>query len=180
MGIASLLAFGGCGEAKPKMSNKMVIIGSGRTMAGTRFIATVLRGGGEVPTRSAISGEVEPTSTCPINVTIREEAYRSSIVECYARMSQPVRPVTECVRGLVVIHMQTTSAASRVQLTLRNRQTFTSYLMNVSQELGGPAKLYYQAVPGSRSMPVSVTELAENGHVIGTTKIMPAVTHCVK
>jgi hypothetical protein len=181
VGITAVLAVVGCGSASPHISNEVVTIGSGRTFAGTRFVATLLGGGArEAPSRSAISGEVEPTSTCPLNVAIREESYRSSIVECYARMASPVRPVIECVRGLLVIHMQATNAANRVQLTLGNGQTVTSYLMNVSRWLGGPAKLYYQAIRGSSSSPVAVTELSENGRVLRTTKVVSAVTHCEK
>lgn len=185
IGIVAVPALMGCGGASPRaiphIYTKMVTIGTGRTFAGTRFTAALpSEGAGEARFRSAINGEVESTSTCPLNVTIREESYQSSIVECYARLASPVRPEIECVRGLLVIYMQATNAASRMQLTLSSGQTVTSHLIDVPRRLGGPAKLYYQVIGGSSLLPLDVTELAKNGRVLKKTQIVSAVRSCKK
>jgi len=64
-----------------------------------------------------------------------------------------------------------------MQLRLDNRHTVTSYLINVPSRFGDPAKLYYQAIRGSSSMPIAVTELSENGRKLRTTEIV-GVTNC--
>jgi hypothetical protein len=178
--VTVMLAFGGCGDSTGHRSAHPVTIGRGRTFAGTSFVATLPSGTGkEAPGPSPVLGEREPTSNCPLNVAITENGGSSYVVECYDRMESPVRPKVECVGGLLTIHMQVASTTRSVRLTLSNGQSMTSPVIRVPRRLGGPARVYYQAVRGPSPIPVSVTELSGRGQVLQTVAA-PRVVECMK
>jgi hypothetical protein len=83
----------------------------------------------------------------------------------------------ECQVGVLTIHLQVRDATRSVRLTLSNGHEVTSPVMLVSRALGGPAALYYQAVPGPAPIPVAATELDGRGRSMGTVAT-PRVVEC--
>lgn len=188
--LGALLMLIGCGGSASQtahgvsavgISHREVVIGKGQTYAGTHFVATLLIGTkNEQAGRSVFKGEVMPKSSCPLNVAIKEQDYLPYVVECYVRLSDPVRPTVECVRGLLTVHMQTTDAAYSLRLILSDGQTVTSSLMTVPRRLGGPAKLYYQAIEKAGPSPIAVEEFASDGKILKVTRILPRLPLCAR
>lgn len=160
-----------------KESGAETVIGRGRTRAGRSFVATVV--GKHHEKRSLFPGEATPTSNCPLSVAITEGRNGVSHVECYSRMETPVRPGVECLGGQWIIHMQTSDDARRVRLTLNDGRSASSPLMMVPRRLGGPARLYYQAISATGSSPVLLTELAGDGNELRRVAV-PTGAGCEK
>lgn len=150
----------GCGTGQHWTSSaygSSIIVGTGRTAAGTNFMA-------RVETR-AIAG-----SHCPLNVDISESNRLGFIRECYSRLENPGQARVECIVGTLAVHAQVQSATRQVRLNLSNHRRITSPVILIPRSLGGPATIYYQALRGPTPIPVSLTEFDGYGHILGVMR----------
>lgn len=155
--VLSIVALGGCAAASSGDGiSSSTVIGRGYTLAGKSFIAT------SKPISPLVIGS--GGSECPLPIFIHEQGGRVNLEQCYSRDENPVRPQVECVMGLITVHMETGSATRRVRLTLSNGRSVVSATMLVPSRLGGPARIYYQALRGPTPIPASLTEFNGNGH----------------
>ena len=151
---------GGCGGVKKQADP--VVLGSGRTAAGTTFVATL-----------------QPTSRCPLEVRIVEAGLANML--CYSNFEHPARPKVGCSPGgRLVLHWRVEPTARSVQLILSNGHRITSSVMSVSSGLGGPAGLYYQAVHGPTPIPVEAREIGGASRTEGVRRVMECTTILVK
>jgi len=156
----AVAVLGGCGGAKKEADP--VVLGSGRTAAGTVFVATL-----------------QPTSRCPLEVRIVEAGFANML--CYSIFEHPVRPKIGCSpEGRLVLHWSVEPTARSVQLTLSNGHRITSSVMKVSSGLGGPAGLYYQAVRGPTPIPVEAREIGGASRTEGVRRVVECTTNLVK
>ena len=77
-------------------------------------------------------------------------------------------PAVECEGKALTIELRTVAAARRVRLTLSDGRRVSSPVAHVPGKLGGPAGVYYQAVPASAGAPRRLEELGARGRVLRT------------
>lgn len=160
----------GCGAVR-HASAQTQVIGAGRTIAGTDFIAKAV----PRPSTASAFGEEEPQSTCPLIVEIAESQRELRRTVCYSRLESPVRPTIECAHGVTAIYMMVSRASRAVRLGLKNGQSVKVPLFYVPKRLGGPARIFYEATVDPVTV-LSVTELLPGGKAITTEA--PASSEC--
>jgi hypothetical protein len=154
-------------------------IARGRTAAGGKFVVRA----------EARSGRPDAVG-CSAFITIEEPSRpRGGLIEslssgegtsrCVSRSHVEPKPAVQCDSGLLTIEANLLPAARSVRLLLSNQRTVTSSAIRVPTRLGGPARLYYQAVRGPSPIPVSLTELDAQGDTL-TVLTLPAVVECTK
>lgn len=157
-------------EGPPKGA---VVVGHGRTAAGTGYTIRVL------PKPSHPPGSHKPP--CPVNISIETtESFGSRngsrIVgssageECLSR-SRRERPRARCDDGRIVVEGQARNDARAVKLRLSNGRQIFSRVTIVPRGLGGPLGFYYQAVKGPAPYPVSLVELDRHGRRLSTQRL---------
>jgi hypothetical protein len=152
---------------------KPVVVARGRTAAGGNFVA-----------RAEPMSRSPSRRACTVNVTItgpsrpREEGLFEIIRgRCLSRFHIDPEQAVHCNSGLLTIEANLLPATRSVRLLLSDNHTITSPAIRVPARLGGPAGLYYQVVRGPSPIPVSLTELDEQGHTVAVLKL-PAVVEC--
>jgi hypothetical protein len=168
--VAAMVLFSlmGCGSEGHRGAAhvRSLTIGSGRTLSGVAFVVSLAHL--VVP-----PGESAVAEGCPIAVTVSERGRASYSGVCFSRMSSPVRPSVDCVDGSWLIHVETQTLARFATLTLSDGRTVMSPVLRVPPALGGPASLYFQAVPASGPRPTRLVEEDQSGRVIGESPITP-------
>ncbi len=145
-----------------------VEIGHGRTLARTRFKVYV-----EPPqAEPGPFGETQcehPISVYPVSVGQGSEGIvRLAIGSSSEGCLSGAQPAVECEGKALTIELRTVAAARRVRLTLSDGRRVSSPVAHVPGKLGGPAGVYYQAVPGSAGAPRRLEELGARGRVLRT------------
>jgi hypothetical protein len=163
LGVLALVGVCGCGSSSRHGAGIPyggAFVGSGQTAAGTVFRAVVKR-------QASAGVTHQESSECPLNVEITETSRKWHVTACYSRLESPVEAHVECVGGILAVHAQLNSATRWVRLNLSNQRQVTSPTISIPRSLGGPANIYYQALRGPSPIPVSLTELDAQGHVLG-------------
>jgi len=143
-----------------------VPIGTGRTDAGTSFIA-----------RAQLPSASEHASCAP-KISIEEplagggEANHSAS-DCGPDAGR--RPAVACEEGQLRVQAVLPVGVRSATLTLSDGRQITSPVFEVPAAAGGPAGFYYQAVRGPAPIPVSLTELSEAGATLAVVKLEPVV-----
>lgn len=153
-----------------------VVITSGTTAAGTRFVAT-LSPHEPRPTKVLMpERNASAAAHCRLPVAIEDTA-EFGLRECLSEASGTTKPEVFCNEPLLVIDTHTLAATRSVSLRLSDGHTVTSRPITLPSSLGGPAGLYYQAVRGPTPVPTSITEIDADGAPLRTV-ILPHVPEC--
>jgi hypothetical protein len=172
------LGGGGCGGSSRRSgSNGPVAIGRGRTLAGTRFTASLEVGGPHGQAAAKRGGLVSIAGGCPLYVSITASSGRAISGRCLSKSEIANEPTVMCNEGLLTIEVETPTDTRAVRLTLSSGQHVTSPAMIVPVSFGGPVGLYYQAVRGPSPIPVSLTELDRHGNIRRMIRL-PSVAEC--
>ncbi len=167
--MATMLAVvGGCGSAQHHdVAASTIIVGRGSTLSGKDFVVSITHNVKRL-------GGAGTRGSCPISVTITETGYASFGEVCFSRMSAPVRPKIDCIGGERIIHVEASQDTRFVTLVLSNGRTVTSRVIHLPVSLGGPAELYFQAMPASGPRPTRLLERGGNGRVVGVLTVVPS------
>jgi hypothetical protein len=161
----------------PEVFERGAAVGHGRTLAGGRFVARVppadAHGG---PCRHEVTIEYIPPSQHSLGTAIFTDSGSS---RCIAAHSAAPHPSVTCQEGRLSIESTTLLRTRSVRLLLGNGSSTTSPVIVIPAHLGGPARIYYQALRGSSSPPLSLTELDRRGRVLRVVRL-PAVHACRK
>jgi hypothetical protein len=162
-------------RAETEEPRKQIVLGRGRTAAGTRF---------EVNTTSGVLSSV---GSCHRSVAVfysRLGGPPERLVEGGPNnpicLSPPhVRhPALFCEEGIETIQTAVPASVRSVRLMLADGRMIESRVVHVSPRNGGPAGIYAQEILGRSSHAVSLVELNASGEVVLTLEL--ARYHCVK
>lgn len=149
-------------------------IGHGLTVAGTSFVVRVER----VPLEGChFMVDIESESAADLLPFAIDESTSSGYSSGCPAHGGHARPRVACEERAVTIEDRTPAAARRARLKLSDGRTYTSTVIAVPRRLGGPAGVYFQAVPDTGPRPVSLTLLDSHGGVIAVVKL-PGTSGC--
>ena len=179
----------GCGGSRHTTASAVVVIGRGRTLAGTAYVASASRGEGTSEQALTAGGGVHWFGTtekqaphaenpaCPISVSVTTSG-GSGDGGCLDRSGSQANPSVTCQGGQLTVTSTTLQRTQSVRLALSDGVEVTTAALRVPAPLGPSAGFYYQVLPGPTPIPVSLTELA--GGKILRVVMLPAVVECTK
>jgi hypothetical protein len=155
---------------------KDVVLGHGRTAAGTRFQVSSERSGGILGSLDSCHRSVAVFYSRPGAPEVLIEGGPNNPI-C---LSPPhVRhPAIFCEQGIETIQTAVPASVRSARLVLADGRTTESRVIHVPRRSGGPAGIYAQEIRGSSSHAVSLVELDASGEVVLTLKL--ARYRCVK
>ncbi len=157
----------------PVSESKGTVIGHGVAQAGGRFTIEVSAGEGFGPK----CGHVISYSYTVKSSEGSSSGGGSGALRCLSGGVPKAHPEVRCEEGAIEV-LSTTMAATRdVRLALSDGRTIVSRPIPVAKRYGGPAGVYFQAVPGPSPYPVSLSELDAAGRVLRSVPLR-AVKHC--
>jgi hypothetical protein len=174
--LVSIMCYGCSVSSMPTHLRSDLVIGHGRTLAGTNFIATLeAKGPGPIASRrhSGPSG-----LDCPLYVVITEVRGLGG-GKCLTKSTVKADPSVHCNSGILTVTSQTLATTRSVLLVLSNGERVVSSALIVPARYGGPAGLFHQAIRGPSSFPVSLVELDQHGKKLRLVEL-PRVTYCRK
>jgi hypothetical protein len=154
-------------------AKKPVVVARGRTAAGGSFVARAERHSSRVC--ALFVSFSEPSR--PAGGGLLEILNGGGTARCLSKSHVHPEQAVHCNSGLLTIEANLLPATRSVRLLLSDNHTITSPAIRVPASLGGPAGLYYQVVRGPSPIPVSLTELDEQGRTVAILKL-PAVVEC--
>ena len=195
MFLVTLLVLGGCcGSSGQARTQRSVVIGRGKTLAGTPFVATAYRG--DQPPRGQSGGvrwEAAPTwlvgpkrhatpgrdAACPVSVFVNGEGTSGGYNSCLDGTESEPNPSVDCQEGLLTVTSTTLPRTRRVRMALSDGRTVTAQALVVLASPGRSDGLYYQVVRGPSPIPVSLTELDLRGGPVRVVAL-PAIVECTR
>lgn len=146
---------------------KSIVVGHGRTAAGTRF---------EV---SSGSGLLVSVGSCHRSATVAYIRPGAPEVLIVGGPNNPIcissphyrRPAVFCEAGIETIQTAVPASVRSVRLVLADGRTIKSRVVRIPRRDGGPAGIYAQEIRGSTSHAVSLVELNDAGDVALTVKL---------
>jgi hypothetical protein len=153
-------------QAATEEAKKQIVLGHGRTAAGTRFEVS-----------SGTSGFVGIGSSCHWSATV---AYSRPggppEVLIVGGPNNPIclsspherHPAVFCEAGIETIQTAVPASVRSVRLVLADGRTIESRVVHVPRGSGGPAGIYAQEIRGSSSHAVSLVELNASDEVVLT------------
>jgi hypothetical protein len=158
-----IVGFPQIGHREPKR----IVVGHGRTAAGTRFQVSSESGGlfdGPGCHRSASVFYTRPGAP----ETLIQGGPNNPIC-----LSPPQyrRPALFCEVGIETIQAAVPASVRSARLVLADGRTIDSRVTRISRRDGGPAGIYAQEIRGSTSHAVSLVELNAGGNVVLTVKL---------
>jgi hypothetical protein len=166
----------GLPQAATEEPKKQIMLGGGRTAAGTRFEVSF-----------GTSGIVDSLGSCHRSVSVSysrlggpPEALIMGVPNSPICLSSPHErhPALFCEAGVETIQTAVPASVRSVTLVLADGRTIESRVVHVPPRDGGPAGIYAQEIRGSSSHAVSLVELNASGEVVLTLDL-PRY-HCVK
>ncbi len=154
-------------------AKKPVVVARGRTAAGGSFVARAER---HSPRPCAVFVSISEPSL-PERGGLLEILNGGGTARCLSRSHVHPEQAVHCNSGLLTVEADLLPATRSVRLLLSDNRTISSPAIRVPARLGGPAGLYYQVVRGPSPIPVSLTELDEQGRTVAMLKL-PAVVEC--
>jgi hypothetical protein len=162
-GLDRILGLPQVGTEEPKS----IIVGHGRTAAGTRF---------QVSTGSGLLGAL---SSCHHSAAVAYTRPSAPEVLILGGPNNPIclsspqyrHPAVFCEEGIETIQTAVPASVRSVGLVLADRRTIGSRVVRVSRRDGGPAGIYAQEIGGSTSHAVSLVEMNAGGVVVLTVKL---------
>lgn len=139
-------------------------LGSGATSAKGRYTVSVTRTSGHCPYKIS----VQDTGGSPFPKTPMCVTTRHAVI-------QRVR----CEEGERIVEALMPAAVRTVVLRLSDGHGVDSRTITLPARLGGPASIYYQAVPRGSAVPISMTELDAHGHTLAAIPVHPS-SKCVR
>ncbi len=149
----------------PPPTQPGTVVSRGRTRAGERYTVSV----------GPPTGENGPGCVHELSV----EFGTSSNVTCISHGHDPVSFSVGCEEGLLRIEVAVPLKTRRVRLRLSDGTSVTSRAVFIPARLGGPLRLYVQALRGPSPIPVSLTELDGRDRSLGVVELH-APRHCVQ
>lgn len=174
--LGSFMSYGCGGSSRLTHLRSDLVIGQGRTLAGTNFIAT-LEATGPGPIASRHHSESSGLD-CPLYVVITE-AQGLGGGKCLAKSTVKADPSVHCNSGILTVTSQTLATTRSVLLVLNNGERVVSSALIVPAKYGGPVGLFHQAIKGPSSFPVSLVELDQHGKKLRLVEL-PRVAYCRK
>ncbi len=158
-------------------TKKPVVLGHGRTAAGTRFEMSSGASGGLLGSLGSCHRSVSVFYSRPGSSP--EELVQGGPNNPICLSPPQVRhPELFCEEGIETIQTAVPASVRSVRLMLADGRTIESHVVRVPRRDGGPAGIYAQEILGSSSHAVSLVELDDGDEVVLTLKL--ARYHCVK
>lgn len=154
-------------RAETEEPKQRIVLGHGRTAAGTRFEA------------STGSGPLVGPGPCHRWVTVAYSRPGAPEVLIVGGPNNPIclsspqyrHPAMFCEVGIETIQTAVPASIRSVRLVLADGRTIESRVVRVPRRHGGPAGIYAQEIRGSTSHAVSLIELNAGGGVVLTVKL---------
>jgi hypothetical protein len=171
LGLVSLL-----GEAGTALGLKQEV--PGPVLPAAKTVATVRTSQGTftISVPEPLPGEKTP-SRCRLELSINFTRRSSSGVDfsgtnlCALGRERSETPSLSCGNGTIEIQDAVSGRARRVRLELSDGTSVTSPVVTIPKRLGGPARVYVQALKGPSPYPVSLTELDSSGRAFRTIHV---------
>jgi hypothetical protein len=155
-------------RAETEEPRKQIVLGRGRTAAGTSFEVS-----------SGTSGVLTGVSSCHRSATVAYTRPGAPEVLIVGGPNNPIclssphyrRPALFCEVGIETIQTAVPASVRSVRLVLANGRTIESRVVRVPRRHGGPAGIYAQEIRGSTSHAVSLVELNAGGSTVLTMRL---------
>lgn len=148
---------------------KRIVLGRGRTAAGTRFEVSSGTSGGLFSSASSCHGSATVAYTRPGAPEVLIVGGPNNPI-CVS--SPDVRhPALFCEEGIETIQTAVPASVRSVRLVLADGRTIESRVVHVPPKDGGPAGIYAQEIRGSSSHAVSLVELTPSDEVVLTVNL---------
>jgi hypothetical protein len=170
--LRRILGFPHAASEEPK---QQIVLGRGRTAAGTRFVV------------NSTSGLLGSLGSCHRSVSVSysrpggpPEVLIMGVPNNPICLSLPLErhPAVFCESGIETIQTAVPASVRSVRLVLADGRTIESRVLHVPRRSGGPAGIYAQEIRGSSSHAVSLVEL-DASHEVVLTLDLPRY-RCVK
>jgi hypothetical protein len=161
--LSRILGFPNAASEEPR---KQILLGSGRTAAGTHFAVN-----------TETSGLLGALSSCHRSIAVSySRPGDSPEVLIMSGPNNPIclsppherHPALFCEEGVETIQTGVPASVHSVRLTLADGRTIESRVIHVPPSHGGPAGIYAQEIRGSTSHAVSLVELNADEEVVLT------------
>jgi hypothetical protein len=161
--LKRIVGFPGAETKEPK---KPIVLGQGRTAAGTRF---------QVSSESGLLGGLGCHRSASVLYTRpgAPEALIQGVPNNPICLSPPQyrHPAVFCEFGIETIQTAVPASVSSARLVLADGRTIQSRVIRVPRRDGGPAGIYAQELRGSTSHAASLVELNADGGVVLTLEL---------
>lgn len=152
------------------------VVGSGRTLADSEYVVRVERLPPEV-SGCRFEASIETSGAPGLVVgSFTDSISVDASGSCTSRAGGSSIEAS-CEGDAVSVEYRTPPAVRRVRIRLSDGSTHTSRVVLVPRRLGGPAGIYYQAVPSGSAHPVSLTLLDASGRALRVVRVTGAA-HC--
>jgi len=171
--LRRLLGFPHAETEEPK---ERIVLGRGRTAAGTRFEVSSGTSGGLFSSANSCHGSATVAYTRPGEPEVLIVGGPNNPI-CLSKAA--VRhPALFCEEGIETVQTAVPASVRSVRLVLVDGRTIESRVIHVPRKNGGPAGIYAQEIRGSSSHAVSLVELNAGDEVV-LTLALPRY-RCVK
>jgi hypothetical protein len=155
-------------RAETEEPRKQIVLGHGRTAAGTRFEVS-----------SSTSGVLTGVSSCHWSATVAYTRPGAPEVLIVGGPNNPIclsspeyrHPAVFCEAGIETIQTAVPASVRSVRLLLADGRTIESRVIRAPRRDDGPVGIYAQEIRGSTSHAVSLVELNTGGDVVLTVKL---------
>jgi hypothetical protein len=137
-------------------------LGHGTTAAKGFYTVSVTKGSGHCAYKIRVQGTGSLFAATPMCAT-RKTTVRGA----------------RCEEGDRVVEAVLPAGVREVRMRLSNGRSVTSTTIALPAKLGGPASIYFQAVPRGSAVPISLTELDRHGHTRAIVTVQRA-DKCVR
>lgn len=161
--LRRILGFPHADTEEPK---KRIVLGRGRTAAGTRFEVSSGTSGGLFRSASSCHGSVTVAYTRPGEPEVLIVGGPNNPI-CLSKAGER-HPALFCEEGIETIQTAVPASVRSVRLVLANGRTIESRVVHGPRRDGGPAGIYAQEIRGSSSHAVSLVELNASNEVVLT------------
>ncbi len=138
-------------------------LGSGSTAAKGRYTVNITKTSGR----------------CSYKISVQDTGSTSPQTPMCAVAGHATVQRVRCEEGERIVEALMPGNVRKVLLRLSDRRSVNSHTVAVPAKLGGPASIYYQAVPRGSAVPISMTEFDAPGHTLATVSVHPA-DKCVR
>jgi hypothetical protein len=140
---------------------------------------TTQLGHGTTAAKGLYTVSVTKTSgSCAYKIHVQDSGSASTETSMCATRQTILVPA-RCEEEERIVEAVMAADVRKVRLRLSNGHTVTSSTIALPAKLGGPASIYYQAVPRGSAVPTSLTELDLHGHTRAILAVHPA-NACVR
>jgi hypothetical protein len=151
-------------HAETEEPKKRIVLGRGRTAAGTRFEVSSGTAGGLFDSANSCHGSATVAYTRPGEPEVLIVGGPNNPI-CLSRPAER-HPALFCEEGIETIQTAVPASVRSVRLVLADGRAIESRVVHVPRKNGGPAGIYAQEIRGSSSHAVSLVELNAGDEIV--------------